>query len=110
MTSLLRASIVMTTCIFAGSLLVVITKGPSALAQNYTNSIENQKNVKALENRCTDSVYRKENPLACRLSDADKLIRQLMAKGVSQHCIDGAIFGSGVFGNDTLGKLAETIC
>ena len=63
-----------------------------------------------MEKRCTDRVYREENPLVCRVSDANKLIRELIAKGVSQHCIDRVIFGSGAFGNDTVGKLAASIC
>ena len=88
--------------IFAAFAIPVMIKAPSVLAQNP----ENRKNVNALENRCTDSVYREENPLVCRVSDANKLIRELIAKGVSQHCIDPLLS----FGNDTVGKLAPSIC
>lgn len=109
MTNMSRVLIVTALSIFPVFAVAMMGKAPSVLAQNYTDP-ENQKNVNALENRCTDSVYREENPLACRVSDAIKLIRELIAKGVSQHCIDRAIFGSGVFGNDTVGKLAASIC
>ena len=106
MTSISRVLIIMAMSMFAVFAVAVMIKAPSVLAQNYTDP-ENQKMLTHWKIDVTDSVYREENPLVCRVSDANKLIRELIAKGVSQHCIDRAIFGSGVFGNDTVGKLAR---